>query len=144
MDPNAVLVLHAAATWFMAGLVWFVQLVHYPLMGRVGSGEFPLYEALHQQRTTWIVAPAMTLEAALAAWLAWRPPAAAPSGSVLAAAALLAAIWVSTFAVQVPLHARLSAGFDAAAHRRLVRTNWWRTLGWSVRACLAAWWLMRG
>lgn len=135
------LVLHAAATWFLAGLVWFVQLVHYPLMGDVSAAGFARYEQRHRQRTTWIVAPAMMLEAALAAWLLLHPPAGVPLWSVAAGAALLAGIWLSTFAVQVPLHARLSAGFDAAAHRRLVLTNWSRTLAWSLRAVLAAWWL---
>ena len=24
---------HVGATWFMTGLTWFVQIVHYPLMG---------------------------------------------------------------------------------------------------------------
>jgi hypothetical protein len=33
----------------------------------------------------------------------------------------------------------LAQGFDAAAHDRLVQTNWLRTLGWTARAALAAW-----
>lgn len=125
----------------MTGLVWFVQLVHYPLMGDVGPAGFARYEQRHRQRTTWIVAPAMLFEAALAAWLLLHPPAGAPPWTAAAGAALLAGIWLSTFAVQVPLHAQLSAGFDPAAHRRLVATNWWRTLAWSLRSVLAAWWL---
>ncbi len=67
--------LHAAACWFLTGLVWFVQVVHYPLMGEAGTERFVRYEQLHQRRTTWIVAPAMTLEAALALWLLLEPPA---------------------------------------------------------------------
>jgi len=27
----------------------------------------------------------------------------------------------------------LNAGFDPEAHRRLVRTHWWRTLAWTAR-----------
>ncbi|MFY0528690.1 hypothetical protein ACN28I_37835 [Archangium gephyra] len=30
-----VLLAHAAATLFMVGLIWFVQVVHYPLFSRV-------------------------------------------------------------------------------------------------------------
>ncbi|MGC8882165.1 MAG: hypothetical protein ACP5UT_04975 [Bryobacteraceae bacterium] len=138
------LVLHAAAAWFLAGLVWFVQLVHYPLMAEAARADFVRYEALHQRRTTWIVAPVMTLEAALTAWLTAHPPADVPGWSVLAAAVLLAGIWASTFAVQVPIHARLAAGFDARVHRRLLRSNWFRTVAWSLRAVIAAWWLMHG
>jgi len=138
-----VLLLHAAVTLFLTGLVWFVQLVHYPLMAETGREVFPRYEHLHQQRTTWIVAPAMAAEALLALWLLWRRPAEIPFWTVALAGLLLAGIWVSTFAVQVPLHAKLAAGFDAQAHHRLVLTNWWRTAAWSLRSLLALWFLSR-
>jgi hypothetical protein len=50
-------------------------------------------------------------------------------------------IWCSTAFLQVPMHQRLSSGFDAAAHRSLVKTNWVRTILWSARALLALWML---
>ena len=37
----------------------------------------------------------------------------------------------------------LAQGFDARAHRRLVNTNWIRTVAWSLRALLASWMLLR-
>jgi hypothetical protein len=49
---------------------------------------------------------------------------------------LLAAIWLSTFGLQVPLHRRLELGFDDDAHAALVRTNWIRTLAWTARGLL--------
>ena len=135
------LALHAAATLLMTGLAWFVAVVHYPLMAEIGRPEFPGYERLHRQRTTWLAAPLMLAEAGLAAWLAVFPPPAVPSWQVHTAAALLVAIWLSTFAVQVPLHERLSQGFDSRAHRRLVATHWGRTFGWTLRSVLALSWL---
>jgi hypothetical protein len=51
---------------------------------------------------------------------------------------VLLGIHASTFLVQVPLHERLSAGWDAAAHQRLVASNWVRTVLWTVRAVLVA------
>jgi hypothetical protein len=49
----------------------------------------------------------------------------------------LALNWLSTWRVQIPLHDKLSAGFDAQAHQRLVATNWWRTAAWTMRGiCL--------
>lgn len=50
---------------------------------------------------------------------------------------LLVLIWVSTFAVQVPLHERLALGFDRAVWHRLVATNWLRTIAWTVRGIIA-------
>jgi hypothetical protein len=51
--------------------------------------------------------------------------------------ATLAFIWVSTFAIQVPLHAKLARGFDRAVWRWLVATNWLRTIAWTVRGIIA-------
>lgn len=131
--------LHAAATLFMTGLIWFVQLVHYPLMARVDRLQFAVFEQSHQTRTTVIVAPMMLLEMVTALWLL----AAAPDLFTIGGAALLAIIWASTALLQVPAHRRLESGFDAHAHGRLVRTNWLRTLAWSLRSGLAMMLLMQ-
>jgi hypothetical protein len=142
------LLIHAAATWSMVGLIWFVQAVHYPLFAEVGSEQFVQYERLHQQRTTWVVMPLMLVELASAAALAfWRG---SRVSSVWAGIGLLllGMIWLSTFLVQVPLHAQLAGGFKAEVHRRLVATNWWRTVLWTARGVLAlalVWpWLSQG
>ncbi len=37
---EVVLLAHVAATLFMTGLIRFVQVVHYPLLARVGRGGF--------------------------------------------------------------------------------------------------------
>lgn len=132
---------HAAATLWITGLSWFVQIVHYPLMSAVPAAAFPAFELLHRRRTTWIVAPLMLAEAAMAAWLLASPPPGVAREWALAGAVLVALIWVSTFAIQVPLHERLSSRFDKRLHRRLVRSHWLRTAAWTLRSVLALWWL---
>jgi len=37
----------------------------------------------------------------------------------------------------IPAHERLTSGYDADAHRRLVQTNWLRTGAWSARGLIA-------
>lgn len=135
---QALALAHAVSTGLMAGLVWFVQVVHYPLFASVGEEKFKAYSAAHQSRTTLIVAPLMLIEAASAIGLLllW-PTEAGPRTLAIASVVLLAAVWVSTFAVQVPMHAKLAGGFDSGVHRRLVATNWVRTLAWSARAVIA-------
>lgn len=130
---TGLLLLHAAATVALAGLVWFVQVVHYPLFARVGSDAFALYEAEHVRRTTWVVTPLMLVEACTAVLLL----ALDPSLLTLAGVALLVVVWTSTALVQVPLHRRLEQGFAADAHRRLVRSNALRTAAWTGRAVVA-------
>ncbi len=69
-----VLLTHAAATLFMTGVIWFVQVVHYPLYRLVSVAEFARYETAHTFWTTIVVAPPMVAEMVTALWLVWRPP----------------------------------------------------------------------
>ena len=135
---DVVLMAHAFATIAMAGLVLFVQVVHYPLFARVGRDAFGAYEIEHQARTTVVVAPLMLIELASAAWIAVLTPEGVPAWAAWFGLALVGLVWGLTFFVAVPLHRRLSRGFDAAAHRRLVAANWPRTLVWCGRGVLAA------
>jgi len=127
----------------MVGLIWFVQLVHYPLMGRVGSEHFVTYEAAHVQRTGWVVIPLMLIEllSAFALLLEGGELVSRPEAAL--GLALLGGVWASTFFLQVPLHERLGEGFAAPAHERLVRTNAIRTALWSARGVLVLTWLAR-
>jgi hypothetical protein len=131
-----VLTVHVGATWFMTGVIWFVQLVHYPLFAAAAGPSFAAYHRLHLSLVTWIVAPAMLVELATGLLLAWAPPPGLSSWTTTAGLLLLAFIWLSTAFVQVPGHNRLRQGFDAAAHRRLVASNWIRTIAWSARALI--------
>ncbi|MFW5653846.1 MAG: hypothetical protein ACOC0P_07340 [Planctomycetota bacterium] len=135
----ATLLVHAAATLFMMGLIWFVQIVHYPLMRAVGPDGFVRYEVMHTRRTTWVVLPPMLLEliSAIALVTIYFPSTNPGSGLAIAGAAMLAVIWASTFLVQVPCHERLSDGFNEAAWSWLVRSNWIRTVLWSARGIIA-------
>jgi hypothetical protein len=120
----------------MTGVIWFVQLVHYPLLAHAGEEGFAALAAEHGRRTGWVVAPPMAVEAVTAvALLAWRPDG-VPAGAAWAGVALVAAIWVTTWTMQVPRHRVLALGWDAGAHRDLVRGNWLRTGLWTARAGL--------
>ncbi len=133
-----VLIAHAAATWAMTGLIWFVQVVHYPLFASVGPAGFAAYHAAHSRLTTLVVGPLMLVEAACAVWIALERPSAAGWLGV----GLLAVVWGTTFSLSVPRHNLLAAGFDAATIDSLVATNWFRTIAWTARAGVAAWFLV--
>lgn len=137
---NPIVSIHVAATLFMTGLIWFVQVVHYPLMSRVGERRFEDYERRHQRRTSWVVGPVMLVELATGVWVAAWPGAGSGVGvgswAAIAGLGMLGAIWVSTMALQVPLHRRLESGYDEAAARRLVSTNWIRTVLWTGRSVM--------
>ncbi|MEZ5965456.1 MAG: hypothetical protein R3F56_16605 [Planctomycetota bacterium] len=97
-------VLHAVSTWFMVGLIWFVQVVHYPLFASVGEEAFATYEQRHTLWTGYVVMPPMLVEAGTTALLLVARP---RNPWVVGGAVLLAVVWASTFFLQVPCHERL-------------------------------------
>ncbi len=134
----ALLLTHLVATAAMAGLIWFIQIVHYPLFAAVGSEGFAAYETSHQRLTSYVVGPFMAVEGVSALALAVTDVGQVGWPLVLIGWFLLAVIHASTIFLQVPAHTRLSGGFDSLVLSRLVATNWIRTIGWTARAILAA------
>jgi hypothetical protein len=139
---DILLVAQAVASGAMGGLIWFVQIVHYPLFARVvGPGE-RAYAAEHQRRTAGVVIPLMLVEGLTAGIVAAAPPPGIPRGLAIAGVVLVLLVWASTALVQMPLHVRLGReGHVPALVAALVRSNWPRTALWTARAVLAAWML---
>lgn len=132
---NEILAFQLAATAFMVGLIWFVQLVHYPLMAAVGDSHFQGYEIEHQRRTSWVVGPVMIAELGLSVASVLWPPV-GDQWLMIVGLSLLALIWISTALLQVPAHRSLTTKFSEIVHRKLVLTNWIRTVAWTARALL--------
>ncbi len=131
-----ILIINVAATLFMVGLIWIIQIVHYPLFDGVGAAGFTSYQQRHQSQITLIVAPVMLTELVTAILLLLAPPLGVRKPSILASIGLLVLIWLSTAFIQVPCHERLVTGFDADTYRWLVQSNWIRTLAWTARGLL--------
>lgn len=140
MNPGvAVLLANTASTFALTGLIWTIQLVHYPAFRYIAEPHFVDFEAFHQRQISWVVVPLMLVELLTTlALIVWRPSG-LPLHFAILGALLVLAIWVCTFAVQVPLHNRLAQGFDRAAIDALVHTNWIRTILWTLRAGLLLW-----
>ena len=137
------LTLQLASTLAMAGLIWLVQLVHYPLFDRVAVDRFVQFETDHSNWITWIVLPLMTVELGSAVWLALGRRDDPDAWVWYVGLAAVVLLWGCTGLLSVPEHNRLMLGFDAAAHRRLVVTNWPRTVLWTLRSGLVLYGLWR-
>ena len=126
---------HLVATVFMVGLIWFVQVVHYPLFDRISGDASIQYAAEHQRRTAWVVGLPMLVEGITTLWLFFDPI----NGRLLPllGGLVLMKIHLSTIFLQVPLHKKLSQGYEREVVRKLVATNWVRTIGWTIRAAIA-------
>lgn len=118
----------------MVGIIWFVQVVHYPLFSHVGETGFPAYSEAHSRLTTYVVGPPMLVEAATAVLLIFFRPAGIPVYLAWIGLVLLAVVWLSTALLQVPRHTKLGLAFESAEWASLVATNWVRTVSWSLRA----------
>lgn len=133
-----VLVISTAATWGMVGLIWVVQVVHYPMLAEM-SALAPITAAVdHQRRISWVVGPLMAAEGVTALALLVDRPGTMGWLSAWSAATFLGVALLSTVAIQVPLHARLAAAHDAEVARRLISTNWVRTVVWTARGVVLA------
>jgi hypothetical protein len=128
---------HLVSVLVLVGVIWTVQVVHYPLMALVGEDRFRAYEAAHAPRMAAVVMLPWVIQGITTVGLLLSPPAGVPDRLVLAAAVTAAVPVLVTVVASVPAHAHLSLGFDAAAHRRLVRTNWLRTAAWTAHAPIA-------
>jgi hypothetical protein len=130
------LVAHSLITAMMTGIIWFVQVVHYPLFPLAGGANFPLYQRRHESGITRVVVPLMLVELATAIALLFVFPAGISRSLFYLSLVLLLINWLSTFLLQVPQHRRLKAGFDIAAWQVLYRSNWVRTISWSIRVII--------
>ena len=68
--------------------------------------------------------------------LLFQTPKGVPNWTIVVSIILLSVIWISTLILQVPYHERLVSGFDKEIHDLLVKTNWIRTICWSLRGII--------
>jgi hypothetical protein len=118
------------STFFMTGLIWFVQL-HYWLYKEVDESNFTRYEKLHSFFTFPIVMPPMIIEFITSYYLYIEN-----SNSQLYFYNFLLVILVqlSTWIIQVPAHLKLMKSFSIKWYRVLVYSNWLRVILWSSKS----------
>lgn len=135
---DVVLALNVLATWTMVGVIWFVQIVHYPLLSVVPVESAASVAIEHQRRTGWVVAAPMAIEgvttllllAMVPVGVAWYVP-------WLAGIPLAIALGATVF-LSVPRHERMAREPDDQVGRELVTTNWVRTIAWTLRGLIVA------
>lgn len=140
MEPEttmkALILANTAATFVMIGVIWVMQIVHYPLFANVGAAEYPAYQMAHMVRISAVVMPVMLIEAMTAFALALTPPSGVQPLVLWIGLGLIVLIWGSTLVFQDAQHGALARGFNAEVHAALVSSNWLRTIAWSLRGIL--------
>ena len=117
------------STSFMVGVIWVIQLLHYPSFHFINDQKYVDFQHFHMQRISFIVIPAMLVELASGLLLAYF----FRSSLTIILLAFLLGIWGITFIFFTNIHQNLTNGYDHSIVDRLIQINWSRTALWSLR-----------
>lgn len=126
---NTILILNIVFSAMMTGLIWLIQLVHYPSFKFIDQSRFIEFEVFHSRMITYIVAPLMAFEVMIAGLLVAK----LFSPLTLLCFALVLLNWVVTAFLSVPCHQALTQNYDENTIDRLIKTNWIRTWAWTLK-----------
>ena len=129
MEYELLLNLNFVSTSVMVGIIWIIQLLHYPTFNFISKKKYVEFQHFHMMRISFIVIPFMVLELTSAILLAYFFKAAI----TIILLVLLLGIWVITFIFFTEMHQKLTGGYDRTIVYKLVQTNWSRTALWSLR-----------
>jgi len=139
LSADALLLANLAATLFLTGLVWYIQVVHLPLFRKIEGAGFIEYAREQRRRNTLLMAVPMAVEFVTVIWLGLTLADGWLRSRLLQTLAPLGIAWIVTLNFYMPQYRRLLGGFNEAVIRSLIRTNWVRTTCWTVRAGMMMW-----
>jgi L-cystine uptake protein TcyP (sodium:dicarboxylate symporter family) len=131
--------LDLVVTSILVGLIWTIQLVHYPSFNYIDSQTYKSFQSFHVNAITPLVAPLMIIEM-LFYVLSLKFDFYLKKIHYIIIFTLLMTIWLCTAFVSVPLHNALQTGKDSILISRLVGTNWIRTFAWTLKLFLMIIW----
>ena len=125
------------------GGIWLIQIVVYPLFGKVGANEYVAYHKFYSSRIPLpVVVPGFACFLLTIPLVFLRPDSVSLSLALANVAWGLVGLFV-TVALEIPRHARLENwGKQETVIRELIRYNWPRTLAITGSAFLTLWMLM--
>ena len=160
---SLILLSNIIITAFLVGLIWFIQIVHYPIFKEVGKQNFHQFHIAHTTLTGKVVILPMLLELGLSFWLVWEGTDVINyptdmnvdeivlrqdeySWSSIIALLLTISLWILTAWIFVPLHGKLgdaNKGYNLEIIKKLVFRNWFRTVLWSLRLVILSYMLIQ-
>jgi hypothetical protein len=115
-----------ALVFYGTGASFVESFVNYPTWRLIGANEFRDYhQALGPLIIGYMVIP-MLLTTLLTVLLLWLSPARIPRWAIWLSVVLQFIVWISTFAIQIPIQRQLSAdGLSLPLIDQLILTNFW-------------------
>ena len=122
-------VLQIAVSGYLVGLIWLIQLIHYPAFRHIDPSKWGTFHQAHSAALGLLAGGPMIISLLVGLWLAYTVG--DTRQYVVLGCEVLA--WIVTLTLSVPEHTRLARTQDGAAISRLIRWNWLRTLAWTVK-----------
>ena len=133
-NGQSMLAMHLALASIMVGVIWVIQLVHYPSFRFTDREKYVSFQIFHMRSISFIVVPVMILEFLSGLLLVLYH---SNQESLLRISfILLLIIWLVTALFFAQIHQKLSKGYDETLVRKLVSFNWIRTLLWTIRTII--------
>jgi hypothetical protein len=127
-----VFLFHLTITSIMCGVIWAMQLVHYPAFLWIPLEKLGAFERFRARRVWWIILPVLASELLSGAFLAFQTQ----NSIFILNFFLNLVLWVFTFFVSVPLHKKIDLDPKSIWVQQLIFTNWPRAVLWSFRVAL--------
>ena len=124
--------IHLISTSLMVGIIWVIQVVHYPSFHFIGNSRYISFQKFHMERISYIVIPVMLVESISGFLLIYDEL----NLILLISMVLLLSIWMLTAFFFASVHQKLVSVYQLEMVAKLVKINWIRTLLWTLRLLL--------
>ena len=124
------LMIHIVSTSIMVGVIWVIQLVHYPSFKYVKESDYIIFQKYHMRNISYIVFPVMFTELITALLIFFSGE---KSLFFVLSLICLFLIWVITGVLFTKFHSILQKGKDLKMIEKMINANWIRTLLWTLR-----------
>ncbi len=123
----------------LALLAWLVQVIIYPGFAWIKPEQFVRWHQNYSRNISFFVFPLMTSQLIVSLAYVWFKP----TFLSIAAIILVGFAWINTFGFAIPIHSRLSRGWNREFISQLVRVNRWRTVSWSLVVIIDLWLIIK-
>ena len=134
LPNNFVLLGHLIFTSIMTGVIWVIQIVHYPSFHFIEKELYTAFQKFHMNKISIIVMPIMLAELITGIMLFFDKSSKSPFLTI--SIIILVLIWLITGVFFTKAHNELIAGYQELVVNQLVAMNWIRTLLWTLRLLL--------
>ena len=134
LPNNFVLLGHLIFTSIMTGVIWVIQIVHYPSFHFIEKELYTAFQKFHMNKISIIVIPIMLAELITGVMLFLDKSSKSPF--LIISFVILVLIWLITGVFFSKAHKELMTGYQELVVNQLVVMNWIRTLLWTLRLLL--------